>query len=64
MRLKASLYSRAQQGSDFSFSRVSSSLGCVYTVVVSGETWRAKRWARYRSWVIRYTDEIAEWRRQ
>jgi hypothetical protein len=32
---------------------ISSSLGCVYTVVVSGETCRAKRCVRYRSWVIR-----------
>jgi hypothetical protein len=43
---------------------MSSSLGCVYTVVVNGETCLANLCARYRSWVIRYTDEIAEWRRQ
>ncbi len=43
----------SQQDSLRSCSCISSSLGCVYTVVVRGETWRAKRCARNRSRVRR-----------
>src|SRR5437867_2622377 len=54
----------SQHGRSLIPSYSSSSEGCVQTTVVSGLTWRAKRWARKRSFLAQYTAVIALWRNE